>query len=125
MTELLTVENLSVRVGAPSAEPIVDGVSLSLAEGEVLALVGESGSGKSLTAMSLARLLPRPLTVAAGTMVLDGVDLLAASEKRMNDIRGGHIGMLFQQPRRMLDPTSTVGLYGRGCLSRSKGEPRA
>jgi peptide/nickel transport system ATP-binding protein len=125
VAELLTVENLSVHVGAPSDERILDGVSLSIAEGEALALVGESGSGKSLTAMSLIRLLPQPLTATADTMTLDGVDLLHASDKRMNSIRGGRIGVLFQQPKRMLDPTSTVGTQVAEPLRAFRGMNRA
>ncbi|MGI8312513.1 ATP-binding cassette domain-containing protein [Saccharopolyspora hattusasensis] len=94
MTELLTVDNLSVE--SPSGARILDGVSLSIGEGEVLAVVGESGSGKSMTAMSLIRLLPTPLTASADGMALAGQDLLRATDKEMNSIRGGRIGALFQ-----------------------------
>jgi peptide/nickel transport system ATP-binding protein len=107
-TSLLTVDNLTVRT-ARTGSRILDGVSLSIGEGEVLALVGESGSGKSVTAMSLIRLLPPPLVAEAEAMTLGGEDLLRAGERRMNAIRGGSIGTLFQQPKRMLDPTATVG----------------
>ncbi|MFD1542072.1 ABC transporter ATP-binding protein [Nonomuraea guangzhouensis] len=125
MAELLTVENLAVYAGSSPAERIVDGVSLSMGEGEVLALVGESGSGKSLTAMSLVRLLPRPLTAGADLMTLDDVDLLRATDRRMDQIRGGRIGMLFQQPKHMLDPTSTVGAQVAEPLRRFRGMNRA
>jgi peptide/nickel transport system ATP-binding protein len=125
VAELLTVENLAVRAGSRPAEKIVDGVSLSIDEGEVLALVGESGSGKSLTAMSLVHLLPRPLTIDADRMTLDQVDLLRTTDRGMNEIRGGRIGMLFQQPKRMLDPTSTVGAQVAEPLRRFRGMNRA
>jgi peptide/nickel transport system ATP-binding protein len=118
---MLTVEHLSVSAGDAA---LLDGVSLSIDEGEVLALVGESGSGKSLTAMSVVRLLPRPLAVDATTMTLDGVDLLTASERTMNTIRGGRVGVLFQQPKRMLDPTATVGAQVAEPLRRFRGLSR-
>jgi peptide/nickel transport system ATP-binding protein len=118
---MLTVEDLSVSAGDIV---LLDGVSLTIAEGEVLALVGESGSGKSLTAMSVVRLLPRPLVVDATAMTLDGVDLLTASEPTMNTIRGGRVGVLFQQPKRMLDPTATVGAQVAEPLRRCRGMSR-
>jgi peptide/nickel transport system ATP-binding protein len=120
---LLTIENLSVSAG--QGVRLLDGVSLRIDEGEVLALVGESGSGKSLTAMSVVRLLPRPLTVAADELTLAGTDLLAASDRRMNAIRGGSVGVLFQQPKRMLDPTSTVGAQVAEPLRRFRGMSRS
>ncbi|WP_190812781.1 ABC transporter ATP-binding protein [Saccharopolyspora pogona] len=123
MTELLTVENLSVE--SPSGARILDGVSLSIGEGEVLAVVGESGSGKSMTAMSLIRLLPTPLTASADGMTLAGQDLLRATDKEMNSIRGGRVGTLFQQPKRMLDPTCTVGAQIAEPLRRFRGMNRA
>ncbi len=118
---LLTVEHLSVSAGGTA---LLEGVSLSISEGEVLALVGESGSGKSLTAMSVVRLLPRPLVVDATTLSLDGIDLLTASEATMNTVRGGRVGVLFQQPKRMLDPTATVGAQVAEPLRRFRGMSR-
>ncbi|RBM12672.1 ABC transporter ATP-binding protein [Streptomyces sp. PT12] len=109
MNALLTVDNLTVH--ADPGTRIIDGVSLTIHEGEVLALVGESGSGKSMTALALVRLLPAPLVARADALTVAGEDLLAAGERRMNAIRGGTIGMLFQQPKRMLDPTATVGAH--------------
>ena len=106
MTELLLVENLSVSFGPAK---ILDDISFSIGAGESVAIVGESGSGKSMTAMSLIRLLPRGAEVDATTIQLNGLDLHHASEKTMNSVRGSKIGVLFQQPKRMLDPTSTVG----------------
>jgi peptide/nickel transport system ATP-binding protein len=118
---MLTIEDLTVSAGDVA---LLDGVSLTIADGEVLALVGESGSGKSLTAMSVVRLLPRPLVLDATTMTLDGIDLLTASERTMNTVRGGRVGVLFQQPRRMLDPTATVGSQVAEPLRRFRGMSR-
>jgi peptide/nickel transport system ATP-binding protein len=119
---VLTIEGLAV--SADVGAPLLDGVSLSIGEGEVLALVGESGSGKSLTAMSIVRLLPKSLVADAATLALDGVDLLGASERTMNTIRGGRVGVLFQQPKRMFDPTATVGAQVAEPLRRFRGMSR-
>ncbi|HYZ60906.1 MAG TPA: ABC transporter ATP-binding protein [Acetobacteraceae bacterium] len=104
---LLAIEGLQVCVRG--GRPIIDGLDLEIAPGEIVALVGESGCGKSITAMSIMRLLPPGGRIAAGSIRLRGDDLLAKSAREMNRIRGGRIGMLFQQPQIMLDPTARVG----------------
>ena len=89
-----------------------DDVSLDVAVGETLALVGESGCGKSVTALSIMRLLPRHVgRIAAGNIRLAGVegDLTTLPEERMRRVRGGAIGMIFQEPTTSLNPLLTVG----------------
>ena len=89
----------------------VDGVSFRISEGEVLGIVGESGSGKSVTSLSLMRLVPQPpgQIVAGSGIRLRGEDLVTASEKRMREIRGNDIAMIFQEPMTSLNPVFTVG----------------
>ena len=88
----------------------VDGVSFRMEAGRTFALVGESGCGKSVTAFSILRLLPMPpARFAGGTIELDGRDLLALSEGRMRQVRGGQIGMVFQEPMSSLNPVFTCG----------------
>ncbi|HXD50832.1 MAG TPA: ATP-binding cassette domain-containing protein, partial [Burkholderiales bacterium] len=89
----------------------VDGVSFRIAEGEVLGIVGESGSGKSVTSLSLMRLVPQPpgQIVPGSGIRLRGEDLVSASEKRMREIRGNDIAMIFQEPMTSLNPVFTVG----------------
>jgi peptide/nickel transport system ATP-binding protein len=105
---LLRIEGLSV--GFPeTGHSIIEDLSLSIGRGEVVALVGESGSGKSMTALSLMRLLPAGAEITGGTMTFGEDDLVRVSERRMRQIRGGKLAMLFQQPQAMLDPTARIG----------------
>jgi len=88
----------------------VDGVSFALKPRETLAIVGESGCGKSITALSLMRLVPDPPgRIAGGTVMLDGVNLLALSDEAMRSVRGKDIAMIFQEPMTSLNPVLTIG----------------
>ncbi len=107
---LLTVRDL--RTHFPTADGLVkavDGVSFGIDTGQTFALVGESGCGKSQTAFSILRILQHPGRVAGGSVVLEGQDLLALSERRMRAVRGGKISMIFQEPMTSLNPVYTVG----------------
>ena len=102
----LEIEDLVLSIGGT---PVVDGISVAVQPGEVLALVGESGCGKSLTAMAAIRLLPGIVQRARGRIALEGHDLYAMSEREARRLRGRRIAMIFQEPQAALDPLSTVG----------------
>ena len=89
----------------------VDGVSFSIAAGEVLGIVGESGSGKSVTSLSLMRLVPQPPgDILEGSSIRwRGEELLSANDRRMREIRGNEIAMIFQEPMTSLNPVFTIG----------------
>ena len=88
----------------------VDGVSFAIKPGEKVAIVGESGCGKSVTALSIMRLVSQPPgEYAGGSIFFEGQDLLDVPESTMRKIRGGRIGMIFQDPMTCLNPTMTVG----------------
>ena len=87
----------------------VAGVSFDLAPGECLGLVGESGSGKSMTCRSLLGLVPRPGAIVDGSIRWRGEELVGADERRLRRIRGGEIGMIFQDPASALNPVYTIG----------------
>ena len=108
---LLSVQGLSTVFRSEEGESAaVEDVSFDLGEGEVLGIVGESGSGKSVTALSIMRLIPNPPgRIARGQILFDGQDLLKLPERRMRDIRGGAISMIFQEPMTSLNPVFTVG----------------
>ncbi len=110
MSHLLEVKNLhthfKTRAGLVRA---VDGVSFYVDKGELLGVVGESGCGKSITALSIMRLISPPGVIAAGEILFDGENLVAASEERMREIRGDDIAMIFQDPMTSLNPVYTVG----------------
>jgi peptide/nickel transport system ATP-binding protein len=108
---LLEVRGLHTRVSSrQGVTEAVDGIDLVVRRGEIVALVGESGSGKTMTALSIMRLLPKNACIAGGAIRLNGFDLTQATEAQMNRVRGGDVGLLFQQPRSALDPTSRVGV---------------
>ena len=108
---MLSVRDLVVRAHlGDAARTLIDGVSLDLHKGEVLGLVGESGSGKSLLCRSMVGLLPSPsLAVESGSVLLEGRDLIGASEAEMLKVRGREIGMIFQNPTSHLDPVMRIG----------------
>jgi len=88
----------------------VDDVDMGLGTGETLGLVGESGCGKSVTALSILRLVPRPRgRIVGGEIVFQGRDLLSLNEQQMRTIRGGKIGMIFQEPMTSLNPVFSIG----------------
>jgi len=88
----------------------VDGVSFSIKQGETFALLGESGCGKSVTSLSVMRLVPQPAgRIVAGSIKLNGIELLTTTESAMRKIRGGRIAMIFQEPMTSLNPVFTVG----------------
>ncbi len=99
----------------------LDGVDLDLPRGETFAIVGESGCGKSMTALTLMRLLPETGRVASGSVRLDGAELLSLPERRMRDVRGRRVAMIFQEPATSLNPVLTVGTQIAEVLTRHAG----
>jgi ABC-type dipeptide/oligopeptide/nickel transport system ATPase component len=109
--ELLRFADLQVRFRTRERTvEAVRGISFSIAAGEVVAVVGESGSGKSVSALSVLRLLPQPPAVyPGGTILWKGEDILAMEPARLRRLRGGEVGMIFQEPMTALNPTMTAG----------------
>ncbi|MBY5617704.1 ABC transporter ATP-binding protein [Rhizobium leguminosarum] len=108
---VLSVRDLTVRAHVDSGpRTLLDAVSLDLGKGEILGLVGESGSGKSLFCRSLVRLLPSSLLkIESGSVLLEGRDLMRIDDGEMLKVRGGEIGMIFQNPTSHLDPVMRIG----------------
>jgi microcin C transport system ATP-binding protein len=107
---LLAIRDLEVAFnGEDGPTRVVEGVSLSLNAGETLALVGESGSGKSVTALSIPQLLPYPqASHPGGSIRLDGEELIHAPGPRLRALRGGTLGLIFQEPMTSLNPLHTL-----------------
>src|SRR5580693_3519837 len=103
----------------------VDGMSFSVDPGETVAIVGESGSGKSVSAMSVLRLIPDPPgRITGGEILFAGRDLMELDEAAMRQIRGGDIGMVFQEPMTSLNPVLTIGRQLTEGLEQHRGMPR-
>jgi peptide/nickel transport system ATP-binding protein len=107
---MLNITDLKVALdGEAGLVKAIDGLSLCIQRGETFALVGESGCGKSMTALALMRLLPDNGRVTEGNLDLDGQEVFALPESNMRAIRGGRIGMIFQEPSTSLNPVMRVG----------------
>jgi oligopeptide/dipeptide ABC transporter ATP-binding protein len=104
----------------------VDGISYTVEAGETVAVVGESGSGKSVGAMSILRLIPDPPgRITGGSVLFAGRDLMQLPEEAMRRIRGGEIGMVFQEPMTSLNPVLTVGRQITEVLQQHRGATAA
>ncbi len=107
---MLEIQDLKVALdGEAGVVRAIDGLRLAIQRGETFALVGESGCGKSMTALALMRLLPENGRVTAGRIELEGQDTLALAESQMRAVRGGRIGMNFQEPATSQNPVKKVG----------------
>lgn len=105
---MLEINDLHVKFHSRDREA-VSGLSLTIRDGEILGLVGESGSGKSVTAMSVAGLLPRKQCTYFGEILLDGKELLHAKRSALRKIQGVEIGVVFQEPQSCMDPLMKIG----------------
>ena len=123
---LLQVEDLHTSFFTPVGEvKAVSGVSFSLKKGEVLGIVGESGSGKSVTMLSILRLLGTSGRITKGSIRFDDMELTRTSEKKMSDLRGQKISMIFQDPMTSLNPVLSIGYQLKEPLERHKIGPRS
>ena len=125
-TPLLSVRALTIAVPGPSGEevPAVDGVSLDVDAGEIVALVGESGCGKTLTSLAIVDLVPPPVRVVSGDVFFAGRDVRALDPREKERLRGGGIGLVFQEPAAALDPVRTIGGELVAVLERHRGMSR-
>lgn len=119
MARILEVNDLCVNFGSEEA---VRGVSFHIEEGETVALVGESGSGKSVTALSVLQLLPYPLAShPKGSVLVEGEEVINASQSTLLDIRGGKVSMIFQEPMTSLNPLHKISKQVGEALRVHKG----
>jgi oligopeptide transport system ATP-binding protein len=124
--KLLQVRGLSTHFFTPDGVvQAVDEVSFDVDYGENLGLVGESGCGKSVTALSIARLVPNPPgRIVAGEILFDGINLLKLGDDEMRKLRGKEIGFIFQDPLTSLNPTLTIGYQIAETIREHLGLPR-
>ncbi|MFW2589807.1 ABC transporter ATP-binding protein [Sagittula sp. SSi028] len=121
MTKLLEIDDLSVRFSGKRTVHAINNVSLSMEQGETLALLGESGSGKSVTLKTLLGLLPPKRSTVEGSIKVNGTDVLSLSGKALRRYRGAEVSMVFQEPALALDPVYTVGHQIAESVMRHKG----
>jgi peptide/nickel transport system ATP-binding protein len=125
-TPLLALHDVQVEFRTRNGvAKVLDGINFTLGRAETLGIVGESGCGKSMTALTIMGLVPTPPgRIANGQVLLDGEDLLAASESRLRDVRGNEISMVFQEPMTSLNPVYTVGEQIAETVRRHDGVTR-
>ena len=111
---LLEIKNLAIEFHdtVPSTK-IVEDISFSMEEGEILGIVGESGSGKTQTALSVMGLLGEYARMPKGEILFQGRDILQMPREELWNIRGREIGMIFQEPMTSLNPVMTIGVQDR------------
>ncbi|MGW4229137.1 ABC transporter ATP-binding protein [Streptomyces sp. NPDC004980] len=120
---LLNVDQLSVTFGGRGRKDsvAVDGVSFTVDQGQVVGLVGESGCGKSVTSLALMGLLPDKGVKVGGRVEFDGQDLLTISRRKLRDMRGSQLAMIFQDPLSSLNPVIPIGIQVTEILQRHRG----
>ena len=118
---VLEIERLRLEIDGAA---VVDGLSLSVSEGEIVALVGESGCGKSLSALAVLRLLPEAVNLAGGRIMLEGRDLASLDLDAMAAVRGRDASIIFQEPTASLDPLMPVGEQIAEALTAHRIVPR-
>ena len=107
---MLQVDRLSIHFAdREEVQEVVRGISFSVQDGEIVGIVGESGSGKTMTGLTIAGLFKEHAVLDAGTIRLDGTDLLKLTEREMRQVQGNRIGMIFQEPMTALNPTMKIG----------------
>jgi oligopeptide/dipeptide ABC transporter ATP-binding protein len=127
LAPLLDVRDLHTefRTGAGIVRA-VDGVSYTVEQGETVAIVGESGSGKSVGALSILRLIPDPPgRITQGQVLFLGRDLMSLPDAQMREVRGGDIGMVFQEPMTSLNPVLSIGRQITETVEQHRGADRA
>jgi oligopeptide/dipeptide ABC transporter ATP-binding protein len=127
---ILDVRDLVIEIPLPRGTVhAARGASFTVPRGGALGLVGESGCGKSMTLRAIMGLLPRPARVAGGQILVDGVDVVALDRRRLRDLRGRAVGMIFQEPMTALNPVMRVGDQIAEAplahLGQSRGKARA
>ena len=121
---MLEIRDLHVKFHNRDREAVA-GVSFTIENGDILGLVGESGSGKSVTAISVAGLLPRSRCDYCGEILLDGRELLHLPRRSLRKIQGREIGVVFQEPQSCMDPLMKIGPQVEEVLSIHQSLPRA
>ncbi len=122
MDPLLRIEGLRTHFATPEGTVrAVDGVDLTVEQGEILGVVGESGCGKTVTALSILRLVQKPGRIVSGRIDFAGRDLLSLSTSEMTAIRGEEIAMIFQQPKVSLNPVIRIGKQIAEQFTRRRG----
>jgi oligopeptide/dipeptide ABC transporter ATP-binding protein len=123
---LIEVRGLTTEIVSPRGRVrALDGVDLAIARGEALGVVGESGSGKSMLALAIMGLLPPAIRVTAGSIALDGQELVGLAERKLRAIRGARIGLVFQEPMTALNPLQSIGAQVAEVLTTHRRANRA
>jgi peptide/nickel transport system ATP-binding protein len=123
---VLSIRDLCIEVATEEGRrTVVDGLSFDVATGETLCIAGESGSGKSMTALSIMRLLPEPMSrIGSGSIRLAGRELISLTERDMRRVRGGEIAMIFQEPMTSLNPVLSIGRQLTEAIRAHQGASR-